>query len=132
MALTVKVEDYSGEVLEELDNKVSVALEACGLAAERFAKDICPWVTGRLRGSITYATQKKHGSGQEPAEPQDYEPQGTPEKGSVYIGTNVEYAPFVELGSSRRKDPKPFLKPAIANNTDKYKQIFEQYLKGNS
>lgn len=132
MALTVKIEDHSDEVLEELDEKTLAALEACGLAAERFAKDICPWVTGRLRGSISHATQKSHGSGQEPATPEDYEPQGVPEKGSVYIGTNVEYAPFVELGSSRRKDPKPFLKPAIANNTGKYKQIFEQYLKGNS
>lgn len=131
MALTVNVEDHSGEVLEELDEKVLVALEACGLAAEGYAKRLCPWKTGRLRGSITYATQKAHGDGQEPAQPQDYEPQGTPEKGTVYIGTNVEYGPAVELGTSRQK-AQPFLKPAIANNTGKYKQIFEQYLKGNS
>lgn len=131
MALTVNVEDHSGEVLEELDEKVLAALEACGLAAEGYAKRLCPVDTGRLRGSITYATQKAHGDGQEPATPEDYEPQGTPEKGSVYIGTNVEYGPAIELGTSRQK-AQPFLKPAIANNTGKYKQIFEQYLKGNS
>lgn len=131
MALTVKVEDHSGEVLEELDEKVLAALEACGLAAEGYAKRLCPVDTGRLRGSITYATQKAHGDGQEPATPEDYEPQGTPEKGSVYIGTNVEYGPAIELGTSRQK-AQPFLKPAIANNTGKYKQIFEQYLKGDS
>lgn len=131
MALKVEVEDHSDEVLEELDKKVLAALEACGLAAEGYAKRLCPVDTGRLRGSITYATQKSHGSGQEPATPEDYEPQGTPEKGSVYIGTNVEYGPAIELGTSRQK-AQPFLKPAIANNTGKYKQIFEQYLKGNS
>jgi HK97 gp10 family phage protein len=50
--------------------------------------------TGRLRSSISH--------------------QLTMEDGEVtgYVGTNVEYAPFVELGT-RRMRARPFLRPAL-------------------
>ena len=47
----------------------------------------------------------------------------------VYIGTNVEYAPYVELGALGR-DPKPYLKPAVENHIGEYQKIIEGELGG--
>ncbi|MEG0282568.1 MAG: hypothetical protein RR662_05265 [Clostridia bacterium] len=44
------------------------------------------------------------------------------------IGTNIEYAPFVELGTYKMK-AKPFLKPAIMKNRKEYKAIVNEILK---
>lgn len=46
---------------------------------------------------------------------------------SVYIGTNVEYAAYVERGTSRQ-DPQPFLEPAVMGHTSTYRRIFEEQL----
>lgn len=48
-------------------------------------------------------------------------------KRTVYIGTNVEYAPYVELGTYKMK-ARPFLKPAMENNVSEYKAIIEKVL----
>lgn len=112
MAVSVKVtvEDHSDECLEFLDVLMNTALEKCGLVAEGYAKRLCPVDTGRLRNSITHTTRSEPG----PVE---------------YIGTNVEYAPYVELGTKRTK-AQPYLKPAIADHVDEYKQIIQDELKG--
>ena len=47
---------------------------------------------------------------------------------SVYIGTNVEYAPYVEFGTSKQK-AQPYLKPAVTNHIDEYKKIVKSTLK---
>lgn len=106
--------DLSDDVLAELDSRIPVALEACGLEAERLAKQLCPVDTGRLRNSITHQ------------QADDY---------TEEIGTNVEYAPYVEAGHSLPNGgtvpPRPFLAPALNENTDKYKSIITAYLQGN-
>lgn len=99
--------DNIDQVLTELDSAVARALEACGMQAETFAKEKCPVDTGRLRGSITHAVDDD----------------------TAYIGTNVEYAAYVECGTSRNMDPRPYLRPAIENHTHVYMDIIEQYLK---
>lgn len=83
-------------------------LDAIGMTAETHAKKDAPVDTGRLRNSITYAVD-------------------TGEK-AVYIGTNVEYAPYVELGTSRQK-AQPFLRPAATEHSEQYKRIMEAALK---
>ena len=40
--------------------------------------------------------------------------QGRPEKGTVAIGSNVDYAIYEEFGTQRR-GAKPFLRPAVDN-----------------
>jgi HK97 gp10 family phage protein len=40
------------------------------------------------------------------------------------VGTNVEYAPYVEAGTSRQT-AKPFLKPAGDENRDRILQLFQ-------
>ena len=129
----VEIKSNVKEVLEGLDDAVERALVACGIVAEGHAKFICPVDTGRLRGSIVYATSTQHSTGEEPAEAGDYTPHGTPPKGEVQIGTNVEYAPAVELGTSKRKrKAKPFLRPALENHIKEYERVITAELDGGS
>lgn len=128
MAFNFQLTDHSSEFLQAFEEATEAALTEVGLAAEGYAKRLCPVDTGRLRNSITFATAKAHDAGSPPAEGEDYELHGTPEKGAVYIGTNVEYAPYIELGTSRQK-AQPFLQPAIVNHQIKYKRIFESHFK---
>lgn len=107
MAIDVKVTDNTDKALEELQRKMDMALTAIGATAEGHAKDYCPVDTGRLRNSIS----------------------NTHDDDSAYIGSNVEYAAYVELGTSRRK-AKPYLKPAVTQHTAEYKELAEAALKG--
>lgn len=101
-------EDNALAIVNAIDQALAKALEEVGLVAEGYAKKACPVDTGRLRNSITHQVR--------------------PSEKSVYIGTNVEYAPYVELGTSRMK-PQPFLRPAAADHEGTYKKIFESELK---
>lgn len=133
---TIKIEDHSDEVLAELHNRIPVILKALGIEAEGNAikeiTDIKAVDTGRLRNSITFVTKDAQGSpnGQpgEKAKPEDYAPHGSVASGEIYIGTNVEYAPYVELGTSRMA-ARPFLRNAISNYGEDYKRIIEEGLK---
>ena len=95
--------------INEKNEAVARALEAIGLTAERHAKERCPVDTGRLRNSISHAVAAEN-------------------EQAVYIGSNVEYAAYVELGTSRMK-AQPFLKPAATTHAYEYKQIAEIQLK---
>ena len=110
ISVNVTIEDHSDKCLESLGILMYTALEKCGLIAEGYAKRLCPVDTGRLRNSITHTTRSEPGP-------------------VAYIGTNVEYAPYVELGTSRTK-AQPYLRPAIADHVDEYKQIIQNDLKG--
>ena len=130
----IRLEDNSEEVLEELKVAALRALERCGLQAEGYAKDLTPVDTGNLRNSITHQVSE---DGRE-----------------VYIGTNVEYAPYVELGTgiyaeggggrptpwvyqdekgqwhwTRGNPAQPFLKPAVADHAQTYRNIIEDEMK---
>lgn len=52
----------------------------------------------------------------------------------IYIGSNVEYAPYVEMGhiqagTNKHIPAQPFIKPAIIEHLDEYRQILENTLK---
>lgn len=127
--------DHSPEVLAAFKAAAERALERCGSQGEGYAKDLCPVDTGALRNSISH----KVDSG-EPA---------------AYIGTNQKYGAYVELGTGKyypggRKTPwtyqdakgnwhmtngqraQPYLKPAVADHKDTYKNIIESEMKGSS
>jgi HK97 gp10 family phage protein len=106
----VEVNDQTQEVREQMNNAIAKALEEVGITAEAYAKLLCPVDTGRLRNSISHAIDEN--------------------TKTVYIGTNVEYAPYVEMGTSKTK-AQPFLEPAITNHVDEYRTIFYDQLKGN-
>lgn len=116
MAVTVKIiENNKDEILGELDEAIERALEAMGLQAESYVKFYETAVdTGLLRNSITH--------------------QVSPGEKAVYIGTNVEYAPYVEYGhrlpSGGQVPGIHYLEKGIMNHLDVYGKIAEQALKG--
>lgn len=104
MSYTYK--DNTEEVLAALERAKKRGLEAIGLAAEGYAKDETPVDTGRLRNSIAH----------------------TSDEDAAYIGTNVEYAPYIELGA-RGKPGKNMLRRAATEHTPEYKHIMEESMK---
>ena len=131
--MNVQFTDNSKEVLEAMQQAAVRALENCGLTAEGYAKKLCPVDTGNLRNSITHTVDEE-----EPA---------------AYIGSNAEYAAYVELGTGKyvsggRPTPwvyqdakgnwhrtngqkaQPYLKPAVADHSNTYRKIIEDELKG--
>lgn len=107
MADVIVREDNTDEFRDGLDAALTRALEKVGLVAEGYAKRLCPVDTGRLRNSITHAMEGSE---------------------AVVIGTNVEYGPYVELGTSRQK-AQPFLRPAAQDHVGEYRRIIEGELR---
>lgn len=130
--MTVDFTDNSKEVLSAFQEAAVRALEKCGLTAEGYAKKLCPVDTGNLRNSISHKVDES-----EPA---------------AYIGTNTEYAPYVELGTgiyiqggrptpwvyqdangnwhwTRGNPAQPFLAPAVKDHVQTYRNIIESELK---
>lgn len=132
MADNVLFTDNSKAILDAMDDALVRALERCGMQGEGYAKDLCPVDTGNLRNSINHKVDSANKT--------------------AYIGTNNEYAPYVELGTGQhyqggRKDPwvyqddegrwhhtngqraQPYLKPAVADHKQTYRNIIEDELK---
>ena len=141
MAKNIEYRDNTEEVLSALEAAIKRGNEAIGMAAERHAKKritIARAVdTGRLRNSITYALageethvkSYKANKGGKDRETYTYDGTADGKKGSgVYIGTNVEYAPYVCLGTIHM-NAQPFLKPAVNDHKDEYRKILENSLK---
>lgn len=140
MAKNIEYRDNTEEVLSALEAAIKRGNEAIGMTAERHAKKKCPVDTGRLRNSITYALAgeethvksykaNKKKAGEKERKTYTYEGTAEGKKGSgVYIGTNVEYAVFVENGA-RGRTAVHFLQDAATGHTDEYKQLMEDSMK---
>lgn len=128
----IKIVDHSQDVKKEIRARILKALEVIGGKAEGYAVKLAPVREvngGTLRNSITHKVVE--------------------DDLAAYVGTNVEYAPYVELGTGKyykggRQTPwvyqdaegkwhmtegqraQPFLKPSIADHIDEYKWVFEQ------
>lgn len=122
------------EVLNELEEAEERALTIIGIKAEKYAKALCPVGTpestgkkgyrgGTLRNSITFNVNGD----------------------LLMVGSNVEYAPYVELGTGPHfvpppqwetfttskgsgighgyVHPRPYLRPAIEDHLDEYRKI---------
>ena len=142
MAKNIEYRDNTEEVLKAMEAAIRRGNEAIGLAAEGHAKKKITQAgavdTGRLRNSITYAMAgeetnvKSYKANKGGKERETYTYDGTAEgkKGSgVYIGTNVEYAPGIELGTHRSAGAVHFLQDAATNHTDEYKRLMEDSMK---
>lgn len=128
--------DNTKSILEMLKESSKTALTAVGMQAvtDVISKGDFPVDTGLLRNSITFAISgeppaigsysadkgNENGSYQGTA-PDDKDP-------TVYIGTNVEYAKYVQFGTSRMK-ARDFLMSPLRANLGKYKEILTKYLK---
>ena len=130
--MSVEFTDNSKEISDALKAAILRGLEKCGLVAEGYAKKLCPVDTGNLRNSITHAVDE--------------------DEPTAIIGTNSEYAPYVELGTGKyaeggRPTPwayqdvngkwhwtagnraQPYLKPAVADHKQTYQNIIEDAMK---
>lgn len=116
----VKIEDNSEEVLEALHDKVVDWLEAIGEDAADTAARRAPvgtpestgipgYIGGTLKNSISSAVVES--------------------ENAVYIGTNVEYAPYQEFGTSREIKGKHFLQFGATAHQAEYKSLLEEKLK---
>jgi len=132
----MKIEnDNSKIIIEALTEQVKLALEAVGYqAVTDVTRDPIPVDTGLMKNSITFAL-----SGEAPVDgsysadkgdtsgsytgtaPADKEP-------TLYIGTNVTYAKYIEFGTSKMT-ARPFMLPKLRANLANYKEILTKYLK---
>lgn len=107
----IKFEDNSKKVLDELDIKKTLALNMIGQKAVSIWKMIITDKgivdTGRFRNSAEFEVDKA--------------------ESKVVIGSNVEYAPTLELGGKGRTG-RPSLKPTVTEYAEDYKNITKQIL----
>jgi len=82
-----------------VDEALKHAAELCVAEAKRFA----PVRTGRLRDSIRVLEQGE---------------------GYVTVGSDVEYAPYVEYGTYRMA-PRSFLRPAVNDAVYAFQEVIE-------
>lgn len=148
-----EIVDHTKEALAEFDRRIEFALKTVGSQAEAYAKltvtdasrigidlttkgeyDNSRVDTGQMRNSITHVVYD----------------------GAVYIGSNIPYAPYHELGTGiyasqpggrqspwlyyNRKTKKVmqtkglypihFLKNSVADHFDEYQRIFDEIVSG--
>lgn len=132
--MSVKINDNSVKFLEDFERKLLVGLEAIGIEAEGNAKEDAnmPVDTGRARNSITWATKAKEGEGFSYSDDKgnNFNDQiGTgADEHSVYIGSNVEYFPYIEEGS-RTMSARHVLRNAIVKHKDEYLEMLRDAFK---
>ena len=130
------------DLIDEMNRRVDIAAEKCGLIAEGYAQEYLTAQdavdTGNLRNSITHHVLPIYSAT------------------VVNIGTPVHYGPYVELGTGKYAQggggsppwvypvpqpdgsvkfyrtegmkPRPYLKPAIADHEREYLDIIEAEL----
>ena len=111
MAKVVTFTSEAPAALSAIEQATRRALEIIGGKAETYAKQLCPVDTGNLRNSITHRQVDAQ---------------------TEAVGTNVEYAPFVELGhhtaSGGKVDGRPYLRPAAENHGPEYTEVIKSEL----
>ena len=128
----VTIKSNASKALAQLKTKRRAAMERVGQQAEGYATDLVPVDTGLLRQTITHRVED--------------------DGMTAAVGSNSEYAVYVELGTGKyypggRKKPwayqdakgqwhktegnrpQPYIKPAIMDHTDTYKNIIEDELR---
>jgi len=94
------LKEFPGLVREELGKAVTELV----LVIEAKAKELCPVDTGLLRSSITPVVESW---------------------AAAYVGTNTEYAPYVEFGT-KKMEAQPFLEPAFLEGQKQASKVFGQ------
>lgn len=122
--MSVRFTSYKKEVLDDFKQRRKRALEIVGGTGERYTVEKLEQnrsvISGTLKDGITH------------------EPRG---EDTVAIGTDVEYAPYVEFGHHQQPGryvkaigkrlvrsfvpAKPFLRPAIENHVKQFENIIK-------
>lgn len=106
--MTVKIESHIEEYTSEVLEKIHGWLLAIGMDAASTAQGVTPVDTGRLKNSIYPVVDTET---------------------SVQVGSNVEYAKYVELGA-RGREGVHMIQFGCTAHADQYKQMLEEALKG--
>lgn len=131
MNITITLEDHSPEVLAAFENACERALQACGIKGSDYAKEKAPADTGHLKRMM----------------------ESTVQGDTAYIGTNVEYAIYQEIGTgiyasmgggrqtpwaypkadggwgfTRGSRPHHMVRDAVADHVGEYEQIIVESL----
>ena len=133
MEFTINIEDNSDKILQEFENKMPELLNALGNELYKSIYNVMTEDnvvdTGRLRGSISYST--KYNDYNNPIianTPNDFI-KGNQETNSVIYGSNVEYASYVNSGTSKQMARK-FMENGTYRAVPQLKKTAEQILKG--
>lgn len=136
-----EITDMSEEIKKAAREQIIAGLTRIGMAIRGYAKDLAPKITGALRASLAYQVDPDDSPGP-----------------SVTVGTNCEYATYVEFGTgtysevgnkpnsrfvytdpetgetriSKGQEPRHFLKPALLDHIPEYKEIMKDALSGES
>ena len=100
-----KVIWYGAKVIQKINKANKQIISKACLMVVRDAKKLCPVDTGRLRSSITHEIEGTTGR----------------------VGTNVEYARAVELGTEKQS-PQPYLRPALHKNEKAILVLFKKII----
>lgn len=106
---SVTFTSHAEEVKEEAKQKILDWLQAIGEDAAATAAEFAPVDTGRLKNSIDSTVVES--------------------EQTVYIGTNVEYAPYQEFGTSKGVTGKHFIQFGATAHQAEYKAMLEDALK---
>lgn len=134
-SIELTITDYRKEVLQAEQAAVEKFLIEAGLhlsgqAQLELENDPRRVDTGRLRNSISYATSENSGANPAPpATAEDSAPQSTPEKNTLYVGTNVEYGIYVHEGTQKMA-PNRFLRNAFDRNEEQVQRKLKEALTG--
>ena len=112
------LQDNTAYIVQSMDRALAEALDEIGEMVVQRARELCPVDTGRLRNSITH---RMGGGGF------SFPGMGASVGKEVTVGSNVEYAAYVELGTSKM-DAQPFLRPAAEDYAGEYRRVVEEHM----
>ena len=155
MGMVVNIEDHIDDVIEAKNNAVLRALEMIGIQAESHAANNLTASghidTGLLRNSITHAVSgeipknndgsssyeadtavSKYRPNEQNAQKKRGEysiavPDADINERAVFVGSNVEYAPYIEYGTDKI-GATHYIKNAVTDHLDEYKDIVKRSL----
>jgi len=107
MKMSIKTDIDFAKILRTEKAALSRALEKSAIVVEGDAAALCAVDTGNLRESIRREVGEKE----------------------AIVGTNTNYAPYLEYGTSNMK-AQPYLRPALIKNKNKILGIFQSEFQG--
>lgn len=133
--MDITIEDNSDKVLQELKNKMPEMLNGIGNELYKSIYNVMTEDkvvdTGRLRGSISYATP--YNDYNQPTlanKPDDFiTNKKQKQKNTVIYGSNVEYASYVNSGTSRQR-ARRFIETGTYRAVPQMKNVVEEIMKG--
>ena len=85
---------YGDKYIKSVNDAKRMGLTGAAMVVQGAAIALSPVKTGNLRGSISFKVESED---------------------EARVGTNVEYAPYVEYGT-KKMSAQPYLRPALDNN----------------